>query len=98
MIGAAIGLATAPARIMLAGARWLAELNLAVVDADVARWYVDDGQLSEEPLTGSPNPELRAARQRAVDLLEFVGGHDPHPVFLAPPTEAQRAYVEARRR
>lgn len=71
-----------------------AELELAIVDADVARWYVYDGQLSEEPLNGplgKYGKELRARRLAAVAALEATGGRDPHPSFLLPPSKAQRA-------
>ena len=70
-----------------------AEIALALVDADVARWYVRDGQLSEEPLDGplsESGRELRERRLAAVAALEAAGGRDPQPSFLRLPTEAQR--------
>lgn len=71
----------------------LAEFALAEVDAEVARWYVHDGQLSTEPLDGSLTPagrSLRELRIRAVKRLQQAGGQDPWPSVLRPPTAAQR--------
>lgn len=73
--------------------RLLAELRLERLDAEVARWYVPDGQLSTEPLNGKLSGvglDLRARRLLAVAKLEKRGGRDPHPSFLRPPTAAQR--------
>lgn len=77
-----------------------AEILLALVDADVARHYVYDGQLSTAPLDGSLSPtgvELRAARLAAVAELERQGGRDPHPLFLREPTPEQRAALRLSR-
>jgi hypothetical protein len=76
--------------------RHLAGLALAVVDADVARWYVDDATLCDaEPMTPrlySHTRELRDRRERVVQLLEAAGGRDPHPTFTRPLTVEQRDY------
>lgn len=71
-----------------------AELELDRVDAEIARWLVDDGTLSLSPLDGkktAPRAALRLARLEAVRVLEEAGGRDPWPTVLREPTEAQRA-------
>lgn len=71
----------------------LAEIALDAIDAEVARHYVHDGQLSTAPLSGplsETGQRLREARLQAVARLEELGGHDPHPSFLNEPTIAQR--------
>jgi hypothetical protein len=76
-----------------------AEIELAMIDADVARWYVHDGQLSESPLNGMLSEEGQSLRRRrlvAVQNLRLAGGSDPHPSFLNPPTDAQREGWENR--
>lgn len=74
--------------------RLRAEIALALVDAEVARWYVNDGQLSDRPLGRAQlsgiGVELRVQRLEAVAELERFGGRDPWPTVLLEPTEAQR--------
>lgn len=80
---------------------WLAMLALDRLDAEIGRWYVNDGQLSEYPLEGiqsSHGWDLRRRRLAAVARLERAGGRDPHPPWLREPTEAQRAGWKARHR
>lgn len=72
----------------------VAKLRLALVDAQVAHWYVHDGQLSEHPLRGRLRGgaiDLRERRLEAVRRLESLGGRDPWPTVMREPTEAQRA-------
>lgn len=75
--------------------RLLAEIKLDRVDAEIARWYVDDGQLSQHPLDrpalNGVGLGLRQRRLRAVAALERAGGRDPWPTVLEDPTELQRA-------
>lgn len=78
--------------------RKIAMLRLALVDADIARWFVDDGSLAvndEGEVLPDFKQELRERRLRAVAQLERVGGRDPHPTFTRPRTPAQqRAWKE----
>lgn len=73
----------------------IAKLRLALVDAEVAHWYVYDGQLSEHPLgrqsLSDHGRALRERRQEAIRALESLGGRDPWPSVMREPTEAQRA-------
>ena len=78
--------------------RWRAQLRLDRVDAEVARWYVEDGQLSPLPLHGSINYGLANRRMRAVRALVAAGGRDPHPSFMRLPTDAQRRGAATRNR
>jgi hypothetical protein len=81
--------------------RWWANVELDRVDAELARWLVDDGSLSLSPLDGPLNEErlrIRERRLRAVERLERAGGRDPHPAFLRAPTTAQRDGWERRHR
>jgi hypothetical protein len=72
-----------------------ASAKLDRLDAEVARVYVYDGQLSLNPLGGGPTEwslSLRKRRLAIVAELERHGGRDPHPVFLREPTALQRAH------
>jgi len=72
-------------------------LVLQEVDADIAQWFVRDGQLSDSPLSGplsESGRELRERRRAAVAALEAAGGRDPWPTVLRPPTEAQQRGYE----
>jgi hypothetical protein len=80
--------------------RWLAHVELDRIDAEVARWFIDDGHLSRKPLDrplgldamqDPTRAALRVRRMEAVRRLEAVGGSDPWPSVLREPTEAQRA-------
>lgn len=65
---------------------------LDAVDADVARWYVRDGQLSPRPLgiLGEYGEQLREERIAAVEQVLLWGGCDPWPHVLLEPSQAQR--------
>lgn len=86
----------------IARLRRRAQIELDQIDADVARWLVDDGSLSLDPLDGPLSGwrvELRVRRLAAVRHLVAAGGVDPWPSVLAPPTAAQRnEYLRARGR
>lgn len=80
--------------------------ELDKVDAEIARWFVDDGTLSMFPLDAATpqiayenghRTHLRNRRLRAVRRLRDFGGVDPWPSVLREPTVAQRAAREARR-
>lgn len=82
--------------------RWWALRKLDEVDAEIARWFVDDGTLSLEPLDEETPSlhriDLRRRRREAVARLERAGGRDPWPTVLREPTDAQRrGYAERRR-
>lgn len=77
-----------------------AEHALTEIDAEVASWFVYDGQLSERPLDGALSAvgrSLRVRRLAAVARLEAAGGRDPNPCFLREPTQAQRDGWQERR-
>lgn len=67
--------------------RRIAYHRLALVDADVAHWFVNDGSLHNP---GDYSMPLRRRRDRAVRDLEHLGGHDPAPVLVRAPTDVQR--------
>lgn len=78
-------------------ARWLAQIPLALVDADIARYFVDDGSLAiNEPADrlAESARDLRSRRLRAVRLLTWLGLHDPHPDWLV----GQRIAIYATKR
>lgn len=63
--------------IALAPARWLAEVKLDRIDADVARWYVDDDALRYADGESEHKAELRDRRRVAARNLRLLGGADP---------------------
>lgn len=67
-----------------------AHARLDKVDAEIARWFVNDGVLSNPDTMLDRCRELREERLKVVAALEAAGGHDPHPTFIRPPTDAQR--------
>jgi hypothetical protein len=69
-----------------------AEIALALVDAEVARWYVPDGTLSAQPLQGYSSTTNNLFEQRRVAVLRLAraGGRDPWPSVMLLPTPAQR--------
>lgn len=70
--------------------RAFAERAVDRVDADIARYFVDDGTLAE-PCSTDTQAALRGQRIRAVERLVRSGGRDPHPTFTRPLTAAQEA-------
>lgn len=95
-----LDLALAPVRVPLAVARALAMARVDAIDADVARRYVDDGRLSGRPPFGDDDwtRELRHRRLAAVELLNWLGGTDPHGTFTHPMTPEQLAAYQVRHR
>lgn len=77
--------------------RRAAARHLDHIDAQIARWLLDDGCLyyAED----DKSRVLACARRAVARDLELAGGHDPHPSFTTPRSAAQNeAFARSLRR